>query len=621
MEAEPSAGPLTDSFVNHGAAVRADEARTAAVCVNREGECRFVIAARGYVLVVDPASGTSEQLPFPDGCFDYPFASYSDGNGMFYTGAGPMFLVCDPFAPRFVFFARPMEEQGIVGFSFAEDAEGRIYTTTYPACRLLRYDPRARSLTELAVLDPEQKYAASLAVSADGWVYAGLGTERRGIAAFDPDSGAVHQLLDSKERTRGSGLVMQGVDGAVYASFPAGDPPAAERWHRMERLRRVPLPEGEAPIGRYSGQGFQRVHRSFPQPWSLEHFSLSEKEVVLRNEATGESKRVPLRYETNGATLSTLTSGPDGRIYGTSHHPLHLYRYDPRTGLLTDFGGRLVERGGGGNIAAYASQGSILAGTAYAGGYLHLIDTSRPFETDSPSTRNPKLVATHPEVYRPRCAAAHPDGEHVIYGGYPGYGAVGGGLCIYNLATGRDELIANEALLPFHSTVCMTMLPNGDFFGGTSVLAPGGAMARADEARLYRFDWQGRRIAEHFVPVSGAKSIMVLTRDERHRLHGITDDRRYFVWDAELGRTVHTADVSIWGSVVANGFVQDRNQTIVGVMQHAIFTVDTARLALRLLAVPPKPITAGLTLLDGKLYFGCGSELWAYTKAQGGEPL
>lgn len=600
-------------FTNHGAPVRADEARTAAVCINGAGDCRFVIAARGYAVIVNPENKTSKQIFFPENHYEYPFSSFSDRKGFFYTGAGNMFLVLDPFSERFVFYEKPLTENGIVGFSFAEDCAGRIYTTTYPSCKLLRYDPNNQTVTELARLDPDQKYAMSLAVSSNGWVYAGIGTEHQGIAAFDPHTFAVHQLLCEEERKKGMGQVVLSVDGHVYGCTYPDDDRAS--WYILDQTSKTLIPESAVPESDFSGKGFQRVHRKFPEPWSLVSFSLSEKEVTLYNRSTDRNESFPVRYKSRGATLSTLIAGPDGSVYGTSNHPLHLYRYDPTEALPVDFGGALVEQGGGGNIAAYAVQGSIIAGAAYAGGNLHLIDTSRPFETENIRLRNPKLVATHPEVHRPRCSLAYPDGEHVIFGGYPGYGAVGGGLCIFNVVSFEDELIPNEALIPYHSTTCLEVLANGDLLGGTSVEAPGGAASKETEGKLYTLSWQNRQVTHSFVPVRGAREISLMIMDDKQRAHGLTSDKRYFVCDTNSLDVLHIADVSSCGAVVRNGFVKDADGTIYGVTQQAIFIVDTDRFAFRLIAKPPKPITAGLALLGRSLFFGCGSELWEYRLA------
>ena len=54
-------------------------------------------------------------------------------------------------------------------------------------------------------------------------------------------------------------------------------------------------------------------------------------------EADGSLSRIPLAYKGGGTSLSPLYGGPDGILYGTSNHPLHLFTYDATAGLLTDW--------------------------------------------------------------------------------------------------------------------------------------------------------------------------------------------------------------------------------------------------------------------------------------------
>src|SRR5690606_4275613 len=160
-----------------------------------QGEARLVIAARGYVVIVDPHDRSCKQVPFPEQLVDYPFASYSSEGGMFYTGAGDMFMVLDPFAGLFIDYVRPGLPGEIIGFSFAEDSDGAIYCASYPLCRLFKYNPGIRTLTAIGRLDPEEQYPFSLAIDRYGWIYGGIGTERSTIAALKPHTSQAHSLV------------------------------------------------------------------------------------------------------------------------------------------------------------------------------------------------------------------------------------------------------------------------------------------------------------------------------------------------------------------------------------------------------------------------------------------
>lgn len=595
------------TFADHGIAVHADESRTAAVCIRRDGACRFVIAARGYVLVVDPVTGESRQLFFSNGIKEYPFASYSDRNGMYYTGAGRQFMMLDPFSATFLHVEEPAPPQETaVGFSFAEDDHGHLYATTYPGCRLLRFDPVRRESIDLGPMDPQEMYAFHIAAGKDGWVYAGIGTERGNIAAVHPATGRVRSLVPESERVRGTGYVHLGQDGCVYGRYPASTD--AGPWYRLEGGEAFAVPGEAVPQEDYSGAGFSKVHRAFPPPWTLIRFSLQDKELVIRNGIDGAESTIELSYSSAGADLSPLVAC-EGNIYGTSNHPLHMFRYNPAENVLTDYGGKLIERGGGGNICAFAIQERKMVGAAYAGGHLHLFDMQQPFSSAAGKLRNPQLVAVHGEVHRPRCALAHPDKEHVIYGGFAGYGAVGGGLGIYNVVTGEDSILTNDQLLKHHSTLCLAALTGGDLLGGTSIESPGGGHPKEREGRLYRLDWPGRRIVYSTVPVQGARGIVMMVVDKRGLVHGFTDHMKYFVYNEAEREVLHVADLSAYGINVRGGLTQDADGTIYGAFSNILFTVDTGSFTVIPLAKPPLPVTSGLAVSNGRLYYAAGSRL------------
>jgi hypothetical protein len=601
------------TFCNLGIPVRADEERSSAVCVNEAGETRVVIAARGYVLIVHPDTGECRQMPFPEGVVDYPFASMSSRKGLFYTGAGRLFMELDPFAAAFIHYGAPAPDEEIIGFAFAEDERGRIYTTTYPGCWLIRHDPASGKTERLQRLDPEQKYAASLAAGADGWMYAGIGTERKNIAAYHPESGVLQHLIPERERTRGSGYVHQGTDGEVYGHY--GSPHAeggGDAWYLFAGGMKVAVDTTEVAEPLYRGSGYQKIHRDLPDGRHVRSVSLADGELVIAESASGEERIVPLRYEAGGTPLAPLTAGPDGNIYGTSQHPLHFYAYLPAEGRFVHYGGKAIERGGGGNICAYAVQGGLLAGAAYAGGHLHVFDPKKPVCYTAGDGRNPRLAASSEEIHRPRCAIAHPDGEHVVYGGFAGYGAAGGALGIYNIRTGEHQIVPNEAIVPFHSTICLAVTEDGDLIGGTSVETPGGAHPKASEAQMYIMDWRTKTVRLRWVPVPGSREISLMLRSPLSHIHALTSDCLYVVIDCSTQQLLHRRDLSEYGRIVRNGLELGSDGYVYGLLSRGIFRVDPNTFRIDIAAVPPEEITAGMALTEDGIYFASGCQLWRY---------
>lgn len=611
-------------FKKLGIPADAAESRTGAVCTNADGESRVVIAAKGFVLIVDPYSDKSIQVPFPDGNRNYPYLCCSDSQGRFYTGAGPVFMMLDPFLEQFVYSEAVGREGELVGFGFAEDSQGMVYFTAYPTCRLFRFNPDSLMAEDLGRLDSDQQYPGYAAVDRCGWLYAGIGTEKKALAAYHLESGRLKQLIPAVERMRGSGYVHQGRDGNVYAHWEytdlraSGGNDAQERyrWMKLEGGEAMPVPYSEVSPSSYHGEGFFRIHRQLPGELTAVSHDLAERELIVASRDGSGRRRIGLHYTCEGAQLSPLTAGPDGHIYGTSNHPLHLFRYDPEHSQLTDYGGKVIEQGGGGNLCAYAVSGNWIGAAAYAGGHLHLLDVTRPIAEERPR-RNPQRVASHAEIFRPRSALAHSDGVHMIFGGFPGYGAVGGGLCIYNLDSEEDVLLVNEQLVPYHSTTCLVESAEGNLVGGTSIEAPGGAAPKETAAKLYLLEWKTRQVIRTWTPVEGARELVWIDRDTEGRIHGLTSSSVYFVYDLEQDERLHQQDLSEWGRPVRSGIVRGLGEERFGVLSGAVYTVDFSSWRAVRLAEPAEEITAGLAFHNNILYMGMGSSLWSYTLGDG----
>ncbi|UTE77429.1 hypothetical protein [Rossellomorea sp. KS-H15a] len=599
-----------EGFIDHGIPVQAEEERTSAFCLRGE-ECRFVIAGRGFLIILNPHTGNHRQMMFPDGFRDYPFSSYSS-DGLFYTGAGNRFIVLDPFLEEFVHWRYIENGEEIVGFSFAEDRDGLIYFTTYPRCHLLRYNPVKKEITDFGSMEETEKYPGTLALDQEGWAYVGIGTERKNIVAFHLEDRRRKSLVPQSERVKGVGYVYNGMDGAVYGHWEADDFLKAVDSSYWMKFSGGDIKETtNLSLSRYAGKGFHKVHRNGESPFQVRDYSLSEGYAQFFHSRTGIDKRIEFNYETEGANLSTIVLGPDERLYGTSMHPLQLYRYCFKDDAIQNFGGEVVEGGGGGNIAAYACLGNVMYGAAYAGGKLYRIDTSKPFALKE----NPKLLLKTEAIHRPRCALALRNGVHIIWGGFPGYGMIGGGLGIYNTMSGKFTLLAHHRIVPNQSTLCLGELSNGLIIGGTSIETPGGAQSNEDEAYLYLMDWEREVVKDRFVPIKGAKEIAQLYVDQFDRVHCLTDSSIYFVINPVTKKMLIREDLSRWGSIVREGFIFDQeSHSLIILLSKALLCVKVlkevdAHSKPEVLSFLPKEASSGIVLHKRRIYYGSGSHL------------
>ena len=595
---------MYNKLIDHGTPVVAEEERTAAICTKEEAS-KFVIAAKGFVLIVDLEKGTSKQVFFPLENKEYPFASFSSG-GLFYTGAGNMLLVLDPFKEYFVDYRVIENGEEIVGFSFAEDSSGKVYFTSYPNCHLLSYDSKTKHVIDYGSMHAEEKYPGTVALDEHGWAYMGIGTEKRDIIAYHLITGEKKSLLTSLQRKKGAGYVYLGNDGTVYGHVEASDLKnvlTASQWLKFSQGEYMPTVH-VAPSS-FIGTGFQKIHRAEESIYKIEHYSLSEGIVRVRHKDSGIQKTVHVNYNSEGAELSSLFLAPDGYIYGTSMHPLQFFQYNLSNDSFHNFGS--LEKGGGGNICAYASHGNQLVGVAYAGGKLYVHDLNQ-------HSTVPRLVLEEERIHRPRCALALNGTNEIIWGGFPGYGVVGGALAIYNMDTGKQMVIQNEEILTFHSTICLSELSNGDIIGGTSVEAPGGATSKEIDARLYVLNRKTLQLKFSFIPVKGAREIVTIYTDANDRVHGVTETGRYFRWDAISNTIPIEKDLSSYGKPIRSGFVYDQSdQCLYCLMSVGLIAIDLKHPCPEpmLLEKLQTKASSGTVLYKERVYYGSGSHLYS----------
>ncbi len=324
---------------------------------------------RGYLLLCHVESGLVEQHFVPqevpqsdtfggllteDGryYFDYP-----KGRLLEFRVEDGRYRVCGVPSERAVHF-----------MSYAAAPDGSIWMGYYPGGGLCRYRPSDGGCRDFGRLEAETHYVFELVVAPDGWVYAGTGTQKAGVFAFHSETGELRQLLPERERVLGFGSVRLLQDGTVAIRGGAFQGVAAAG----KRIRNAAPETAEAPSGaiRYFG-----VRNDFGDGSKLVRCDLDAGELVVA-EADGAMRTIPLRFHSGGVFLTSLGLGPDGKIYGSTAHPMRLISYDPEQGRVMDLGANPVV--GGGNFCNFAADGRYLYACEYPGGRLWRFDPSCP---------------------------------------------------------------------------------------------------------------------------------------------------------------------------------------------------------------------------------------------------
>jgi streptogramin lyase len=330
------------------------------------------LSPRGWILVTDVDTGETWQIYHPEEISHaWPYGSLMAGSGMFYTANGGDFLEFDPTKREFTFCNKP-SPQGSAYMWMIEDPEGTIWAGSVYNAGLISYDPKTKTTKDHGALDPVEKYIRSLGHDDEGWIYAGIGTSRCNIAAYNTATGEKLQMVPEDKRTLSTASVYRGVDGKVYGTAVLTD---ATHYYRMSGGKAEDIAAGDmatrAPSGSiYYGQ----ITATLPDGRRIQH-NMLERYLDVTDPKTNEIKRIEFDYKTEGLLITSLGAGPDGLVYISTCHPMHLISLDTKTAKLKDMGPIPIV--GGGNFCAITSQGDAVIGVEYSGGRIWKYDPAK----------------------------------------------------------------------------------------------------------------------------------------------------------------------------------------------------------------------------------------------------
>jgi len=469
---------------------------------------------------------------------------------------------------------------------------------------LVSFDPKTRTFTNHGQLDMKEHYPRSLAVDDAGWVYCGIGVARGNLVAYNPATKERRQIPAEDGRQPGSGYVFRGTNGKAYGRAHSG----GQKYELFEGKAR-PVEKLDVPRAAIKTGSQGTFLRNFPDGRRIVALNLEEKYVDVAEPDSGRIKRIVLDYKSEGPGILSAIAGPDGRIYGSTGLPLHFFAYDPDNDYLEDLGG--VRHGA--HFNALAVQGRRIVGAAYCGGYLSAYDMTKPWTNERGRIPNPEYFGKWArDLTRPAALLAHPDGQHVIMGGTPAYGYCGGGLLIYNLETDESTLLTHKELIPWHSTVALQALPNGDLVGGTTISAGTGGHTVATEGALYIMDWASKKIVFQ-TPVGNAKSVRDLAVGPDGLVYGFASSAIFFVFDPKKREIVHQENQAKYGAPAGGqaprALALGPDGQFYALFTRGIVRITPATFAHELVAEPPVHINAGIAIRNGRMYFSSGSRL------------
>jgi streptogramin lyase len=601
-----------EAFKDHGVAAPVSRSRGAAATVDGQGNRIVVIWLADHrgctsLLVVDAATGKSEQITVPVRRSDSPFSVLLSSDNKWYSLFGSRLFQFDPATRKFTSTADTPPGMAMGTF---EDASGVIWFGLYPSAHLVSFDPKTQKLEDYGPLNQENwpQYPSYIARDSQGWVYMGIGTGRAQIIAFNPQTKESRKLIPEDKRPQGAtGAVFLATDGQVYATAKDWDYHTALGGVltpcEAPKVRRVPMKTGSQ----------ESVFTDFPDGSRIVKLEVPERRMLMRD-AEGAEHEVKFEYESDGSHVLSVQEGPDGAIYGSTGHPLRVYRYDTQKGELTNFG----LRDENGHLNAMTVQRGKLYGAMYGHGILYEYDVTRPWADRDKDNPNPKeLARSQPNINRPHALLAHPDGRHVIMGGTPGYGLTGGGLHIYDLEEGKGTILPHTEVVPNQGANCLIALRDGNLLGGTTTLPGTGGEQLAKEAELFLFDWAQRKVVWREAMLPGRGRIMDLLLAPDGLVYGLAVDSTFFVFDPATRKIVHQEPLQelygyVAGAQAPRVMALGPDGKIYVVFVKAIVRLTPGTYAHEKVGDLPVSASAGVALVKGRIYFTTSSRLCSY---------
>jgi len=556
-------------------------------------------------LFIDAETGKTEQV-YPGIAGLGAYSVFLSPENKVYDTMGEWFLEIDVATREIRRVGRIPDGMAL---AYTMDANGVIYAGIYPSATLVSYDPRAKKFTDHGQLNQQDwpQYLTPLALDDRGWLYGGIAIRAGQVVGFNLATGEKKAYVPEADRQNGSPEVYRGKDGKVYAKAPG------RGWHALSGGEATPV---EAPADRVP-----LTVDTFPDGSRFVDVDVHNRAMSIQAAGAAGPQRLAFDYKSPGPRIYSMAAGPDGKIYGATGLPLRIWRFDPATGEMTDWGlGRY-----GGHANQFVRQGDKLYAAVYSSGSLLELDPTQPL-VDAPMDKSPNPRQLHggkygfggdPDMFgRPHALLAHPDGVHVILGGNPARARVGGGLLFYNVKTGEESVLKSDALIPDQGVYALAALPGGDLLIGTTTAAATGGSATATAALLYRLDWQSKQIIGRWPldPPSPAVRDFVIAADGL--VYGLADETRLFVFDPAKGAFVHDEVVGKYGRLTGGqaprSMAVGPDGGVYALFDRAIVRIEPGTFAHREIARLDREITAGILFQGSRLYFACGSRLFSY---------
>lgn len=511
-------------------------------------------------------------------------------DGRIYVGTAPTahLLQLDPSTNRFTDLGRPSTTESFI-WDITFGADGKLYGGTSPTARLIRFDPATRSVEDLGRMDPKEEYAHYLAASEDGFVYVGIGVVKMNIVAYRVKDGTHRKILPAEFQVGGQARVYKGTDGRTYGI-------AGTHHFLLQGWEALPIAPRTAAQPSYPSR--MKDGRSI---------TLRGRTLSIRSPKTGQVQTQSINYDGRKLLIYRLGVGPDGQIYGSSALPARLFRWDQVHRRFLD----LADLGGGQVYSLIQSNNRLLMAAYGTDAPLYAFDPAKP-PLDDPKASNPTRVdyADADRGWRPQ-ALVQGSGGKVYIGAVPGYGKLGGPLCLWDPGTGQVEQHLN--LIKDQGITSLCAWTKGRILGGTTISGGLGIAPTQKDAKVFAFDPTTNKVLFELV-IPGVAAITNLQLSTNGMLYGIGGNS-WFMVDPKTPKLIFLKNLPFPGGTIYGALLPEKDGLIWGIGAHSsagIFAINPSNQSIQVLARAPKGITASGAFYKGYLYFSCGPDLYRY---------
>ncbi len=336
----------------------------------------------------------------------------------------------------------------------------------YPKTRLIAYDPKADTTSDLGEMMPGQQYLRSICVDRLGKVWCGIGMTAH-LVVFDPKTATKQNVLPNEYAASSSVYDLAAVGDHVLASvlfdgvlliYDAASRKVVRTIPRPERQKSWMISAGggadtaylwtlpamdlykcnvrTGTLERLAGelgqvkfvQDDRWAHGMNDQTYFL--YDLQTKQIVARQRMTEGG---------DGMDVFSLTTGPDGNIYGSTYINMHLFRCDAETKALTDLG-KVSRWAGQVDSLSLGRDGRLYIG-AYTDAVLSVYDPRQDWKPGLKADSNPREIGPVGKgQYRTKANCLGPDGK-IYVGSIPSYrSAETGAFTICDPKTGAMDV-------------------------------------------------------------------------------------------------------------------------------------------------------------------------------------